>query len=473
MTNRKTIFTTVLLALGSFALLLKEMKTRSTSSCLIALLLTCFGFLPRAQAVITDPEGYFPGWNTAEGQGALFSLTTGQFNTALGGAALYSNTTGNSNTAVGLNALFHNTTSFGNTALGPATLFYNSAGDRNTATGYAALRSNTTGDENTATGYQALYFNTTGDRNTADGDLALNRNTTGSYNTATGFGALYRNTTGILNTALGWEALVTNTANKNTGVGFHALRSNTTGDDNTAVGGATLFDNTTGSENTAVGKGALQNSTTGYGNVAVGFLAGNNVTTAGYVICIGHRVYGANVNNSCYIGNIHGKPGGSQAVYVNEAGKLGQIVSSRRFKDEVKPMEKASEVIYALKPVSFRYKAEIEPSRPLSFGLIAEDVEKIAPNLVTRGSDGNVNSVRYDAVNAMLLNEFLKEHRKVQELKATVAKQEASIAEQRKDFEATNAQQQKQIEALTAGLQKVSAQIETTKVVPSVARNNQ
>ena len=140
--------------------------------------------------------------------------------------------------------------------------------------------------------------------------------------------------------------------------------------------------------------------------------AANNVTTASNVICYRRGIQVHNVSNSCYIGQIWNRPGGSQAVYVNSVGKLGQLVSSRRFKDEVKSMEKASEVIYGLKPVSFRYKAEIEPSRPLSFGLIAEDVEKIAPNLVTRGSDGKVNSVRYEAVNAMLLNEFLKEHRK-------------------------------------------------------------
>ena len=158
------------------------------------------------------------------------------------------------------------------------------------------------------------------------------------------------------------------------------------------------------------------------------------------------------MSNSCYIGNIWNQPGGSQAVYVNSEGKLGAQVSSRRFKDEIKPMEQTSEVIYGLKPVSFRYKPEIEPTRPVGFGLIAEDVEKISPDLVTRGGDGKVNSVRYDAVNAMLLNEFLKEHRRNEEREATIARQ------------------QKQIDALTASLkeqasqiQKVSAQVEASK----------
>ena len=170
-----------------------------------------------------------------------------------------------------------------------------------------------------------------------------------------------------------------------------------------------------GSFNTAMGNQTLQ-GTTGSSNTALGNAAGGAVATADNVICIGAGVGGADVSNSCYIGNIWNQPGGSQAVYVNSEGKLGAQVSSRRFKDEIKPMEQTSEVIYGLKPVSFRYKPEIEPTRPVGFGLIAEDVEKISPDLVTRGSDGKVNSVRYDAVNAMLLNEFLKEHRKVKEL---------------------------------------------------------
>jgi hypothetical protein len=391
---------------------------RTTPAFLVALLLTCFVFLPRAQAVITDPEGYFPGWNTAEGQGALFSLTTGLYNTALGGAALYSNTTGNSNTAVGLNALFHNTTGFNNTALGAAALYFNTWGGFNTATGTAALRSNTAGNWNTASGYHALYFNTVGHSNTANGPYALHSNISGYQNTAIGRDALSANISGYQNTAIGRDA----------------LSANTIGYQNTAIGSQALRDNT------------------GHGNTAVGDLAGALVTTASNVICIGRHVYGQNVSNSCYIGHIWGNTGGSQAVYVNASGKLGQMVSSRRFKDEIKPMEQASEIIYGLKPVSFRYKREIEPTRPLGFGLIAEEVEEVNPDLVTRDTGGEVNSVRYDAVNAMLLNEFLKEHRKNEEQQATIV-----------GLKATVAQQQKQIEILTAGLQKVSAQLELNR----------
>ncbi len=227
-----------------------------------------------------------------------------------------------------------------------------------------------------------------------------------------------------------------------------------TGGGNTAIGSYCLISNTTGVLNTAVGVSALAAHVSGDKNTALGYVAGGNVTTANNVICIGALVGGANVDNSCYIGNIWNQPGGSQAVYVNSDGKLGLQTSSRRFKDEIQPMEQASEVIYSLKPVSFRYKPEIEPTRPRGFGLIAEDVEKVSPNLVTRSSDGKVNSVRYDAVNAMLLNEFLKEHRKVEELQATVLRQE-------KSFQSRLVEQEQQIQALTAGLQRVRAELET------------
>jgi hypothetical protein len=159
------------------------------------------------------------------------------------------------------------------------------------------------------------------------------------------------------------------------------------------------------------------------------------------------------VSNSCYIDNIWQQPGGSQVVYVNSEGKLGAQVSSRRFKDEIKPMEEASEAIYGLTPVSFRYKPEIESKSPIGFGLIAEEVDAVNPDLVLRDKKGRPYTVRYDAVNAMLLNEFLKEHCKNEKQEATIAKQ------------------QKQIEALTAGLQKVSAQVEANKPAPQVVNN--
>jgi trimeric autotransporter adhesin len=194
----------------------------------------------------------------------------------------------------------------------------------------------------------------------------------------------------------------------------------------------------------------------------LGVGAGSNVTTAANVICIGYAVAGANVDNSCFIGSIFGEPSsGGTAVLINSDGKLGTNTSSRRFKEEIKPMKRASEALFALKPVTFRYKKELDAKRTPQFGLVAEEVEKVNPDLVVRDKEGKPYTVRYDAVNAMLLNEFLKEHRKVEE-------QKAIIAQLKKDF----AHQQKQIEALTAGLQKVSAQLELSKSAPQMVVEN-
>jgi hypothetical protein len=290
--------------------------------------------------------------------------------------------------------------------VGAFTLFGSTTGSGNTAEGINGLRNNVTGGFNTAVGLNALFTN--------NGDPTVGQ---GSDNCAVGAYALFANTTANNNTADGAFALsANNTGFGNTGIGSHALERNTVGGGNTAIGEAALNENTTGSFNTAVGTAALLVAN-GDSNTVVGSGAGENVGGANHVICIGQGVAGANVNNSCYIGSIWNQPGGSQPVYVNSDGKLGLQVSSRRFKDEIKPIGDASAVIYSLEPVTFRYKPEIEPTRPRGFGLIAEDVEKLSPNLVTRGADGKVNSVRYDHVNAMVLNEFLKEHRKVQELK--------------------------------------------------------
>jgi hypothetical protein len=193
----------------------------------------------------------------------------------------------------------------------------------------------------------------------------------------------------------------------------------------------------------------------------LGFNAGNNLTSGSGNVCIGYGVSGvAGESNTTRIKNVYTSVASGRAVYVNSDNKIGTLVSSRRFKDEIKPMEEASEAILALKPVTFRYKKEIEPNGAIMFGLIAEEVEKVDPDLVTRNEKGEAEAVRYEAVNAMLLNEFLKEHRTAQELKSNAAKQDATIA-----------QQQKQIEALTLGLQRVSAQLEASKPAPQVVNN--
>jgi hypothetical protein len=427
------------------------------------LLLACFALLPRVQAA-PDPAA-IPGGNTRDGAGSLASRTTGQFNSAFGTNALNKLTTGNNNAAQGNSALFSNTSGSGNTAIGNLALRFNTMGFQNTAVGGNALNSNITASGNTAVGYSALRGNTTGSPNTAVGFQALLSNTDGAKNTAVGFQALLSNTTviddvGSQNTAVGNQALFSNTTGGgNTAIGDRAMLNNNTGTGNTAIGDFALIANTNGIGNTAIGLSALFD-VPGSNNIGLGVYAGSNVGTANNVIAIGTS--GANVSNSCYIGNIFGKTSsGGTAVFINSAGKLGTTTSSRRFKDEIKPMDKASEAILALKPVTFRYKQDVDPARSPQFGLVAEDVEKVNPDLVVRDAEGKVNTVRYEAVNAMLLNEFLKEHHTVQELKSAAAKQEATIAKQ-----------QKQIDALTTGLQKVSDQLELSKPAPQMVGNN-
>jgi uncharacterized coiled-coil protein SlyX len=397
---------------------------KASAICLIAL--ACFALAPNARALLPPPppDGGYPGNNTAEGTNALFNLTTGANNTAVGFDALISNTAGNNNTATGIAALGSNT-----------------IGNDNTANGFGALLHDTTGSDNTALGFEALLVNTTGFQNAANGWRALFANTTGFHNTANGFIALANNTTG----------------NHNTADGDEALTGNTTGNFNTTCGAHSLIHNTIGS-----------------GNTVLGFDTGNSITTANNVICIGENVAGANVNNSCFIGNIFGATSAAGiAVFINSSGQLGTVTSSRRFKEEIMPMDQASKALFSLKPVTFRYKKEIDPAGRSQFGLVAEDVEKVNPDLVARDRDGKPYTVRYDAVNAMLLNEFLKEHKLVQE-------QGTTITRERKDFEAAIAQQQKQIEALTAmvkeqaaQIQKVSAQLELSKPAPQTVLNNQ
>ena len=353
--------------------------------------------------------------------------------------------------------------------------------NKNTAEGHDALFSLTNGTSNTANGHAALKANTTGDRNTANGALALFTNVTGSENTATGYTALFFNR-GSWNTANGIGALHSNaTGTNNTANGQRSLYDNLNGSRNTANGSGALGNNTMGNNNTADGFQTLGNNTTGSFNIALGNNAGSGVSTADDVICIGAA--GADVSHSCYIGNIFNQSSPSGlAVFVNSDGKLGTIMSSRRFKEDIKPMDKASEAILALQPVAFRYKKDFDPTGTAQFGLVAEDVAKVNPDLVVRDKEGKPYSVRYDQVNAMLLNEFLKERKKVEnqqetiaQLKSDATKQEAATIE----LKSTVAQQQKAMEALTAQLkeqaaqiQRVSAQLELNKPAPQTVLNN-
>ena len=324
------------------------------------------------QAVLPAPDGGYPGANTAEGDFALFSLTTGARNTAIGFGALGSDTTGSQNTATGVFALVSNTTGF-----------------QNAATGVQALFSNTTGFHNAAAGFQALLANTTGNHNTADGDNALVHDTTGSLNTA---------------------------------IGGHALDHNITGSS----------------------------------NVALGFQAGFNITGSGNV-CIGQNVVGnAGESNVTRIRNI-GSTVQANGVFVTVGanGKLGFQASSQRYKDDIKPMDKASEALFSLKPVSFRYKQEIDPARSPDFGLIAEDVAIVNPDLVARDEEGKIVTVRYQAINSMLLNEFLKAHRRLEEQDKRIDQLTVQLKEQ------------------AAQIQKVSAQLELSRRATETVLNNQ
>ena len=334
--------------------------------------------------------------------------------------------------------------------------------------------------------------------NTAEGTNALFSLTSGVWNTALGFEALNNDVAGKLNTATGFRALFSDTSgSNNTAAGVYALYGNTTGGFNTAIGTNALSNNTSGSSNTADGDHALFNNISGIGNTALGANAGSNITTANNVIAIG--LPGANRNGSCFIGHIRGVTTGhantNVQVLIDSAGQLGTASSSRRFKKEIKPMDSASESILALKPVTFHYKSDAAGTP--QFGLIAEEVAEVNPDLVVRDEGGQIYTVRYDAVNAMLLNEFLKEHRKVQEqhrkiqqeeatiteLKSTVVRQEqdlkAKIAEQQKDFQSAITKQQKEMETVVAHLkeqdskiQKVSDQLEVSKPAAQVVLNN-
>ena len=445
-------------------------------SILSAFALLLLALPPMVYAVVPAPDGGYPGGNTAEGQQALFSLTSGTYNTAVGFLSLRNDTEGQFNTAVGAGALLSNhnislrntvegiINSSQNTAIGAGALLSNTSGANNTATGAFSLLSNTIGTENTATGAGALLDNTTGTRNTADGVNALGNNTTGFQNTATGAFALFSNSAGSFNTASGDNALYSNIdGDTNTAVGGSALSSNTSGDGNTAIGDATLFSNTTGMFNTAIGRSALSSSTTGVGNIAIGVGAGQNIVTGGGNIDIGttpvsdesNTIRIGDLHTRAFISGISGTAIAGTAVVVSASGQLGVAASSRRFKEEIKPMNSASETILALRPVTFHYMKEIDPGRTSQFGLVAEDVEKANPELVVRDKEGKPLTVRYDAVNAMLLNEFLKEHKRVQEL-------EAIVAQQQRGMEAVAAHLREQ----DSRIQRVSAQIELGKPAP-------
>jgi len=391
-------------------------KLKTTPLLLITLTLLCFGLLPRTQAVVPPPDGGYPGGNTAEGQNALLNLTGGGFNTAVGWLSLRGDMTGSFNTAVGAGTLFRN------------------IAEENTAVGAGALLSNSTGIRNTATGTFALFGNTgpADNSNRPSGEL-------GSFNTANGNRALLNNTGGGVNTAVGYRALI---------------------------------NNTTGFANTGIGADALANTTTGNSNIGLGGFGGGGVSTANEVIAIG--IPGQNVSNSCYIGqiysNIQPQVGTDpDLVTITSDGRLGRAnVSSRRYKHDIQPMHTSSEAIYGLKPVSFRYHKQYDQTQTIAFGLIAEEVAEVNPDLVGRNPQGQPESVRYEQINAMLLNEFLKEHRRGEEQDCKIQDQETTIAELRSEIRSLAATVNDQ----ASELRKVSAQLQISNAAAQEIASN-
>jgi hypothetical protein len=342
--------------------------------------LACFAFSPQLQALSPPPDGGYPNFTTAEGDNALKALTTGAGNTAIGTFSLFSVTTGTENTANGTAALEQNN------------------GSNNTATGAFALFSNTASYKNTAMGAGALTQN-----DISGNELAID-------NTAVGFDALNVNVDGSDNTAVGAEALLSNNnAQGNTAVGDRTLMASTDGSFNTAIGVSAMRNNVLGNTNTVVGAVAGLNLVNGVFNTYLGDLVGAQAPEESSVIRIADLSSGYPMN-ACFIGGIFGNVTPGVSVFINTAGQLSTTASSARFKDDIKPMANASESIFALKPVTFRYKKQYDAEGTRQFGLVAEEVAKVNPELVFPDRDGNPYSVRCEQVNAMLLNEFLKEH---------------------------------------------------------------
>jgi len=387
-------------------------------------------------------------YDSAFGFDALNSPTSGAFNTALGADALFSNTTGDDDTAAGVNALLNNTT-----------------GVDNTASGAGALASNTTGSGNTAAGVNALLNNTTGVDNTASGSLALQTSTTGNDDTASGFQALFSNTTGAKNTASGALTLGNNTTgSNNTASGDSALLTNFTGSNNTASGFEALFNNAAGNNNTAVGYNALLNST-GNHNIALGFNAGVNLTSGNKNVDIGNpgaaaesatiRIGKEGIQTATYVAGISGSLVTGEAVMVSNTGQLGVVLSSARYKRDIHDMGQSSDNLMKLRPVTFRYKAD--PAGTLQYGLVAEEVAKLYPELVTRGIDGRVQSVRYTVLTAMLLNELQKQAGENRKLAAAVAELKTNQDSQRVAFEHRFATLEREMASKAGGGQLASA----------------
>lgn len=368
-------------------------------------------------------------YNTAAGSYAIYNESTGQLNTAIGYEALLDNSTGSSNTALGASALLANSGGSFNTATGNYALHLNSTGNGNTSSGYYSMYYNKTGYLNTANGHFALTSNTSGYTNVASGAYSLYSNTTGYDNVASGIYSMYLHTSGYDNTAIGSRSLFSDTGGvQNTALGSQSMFENTIGYLNTAVGSEALYGNTSGGANVGVGQGALYNNTTGSDNVAIGSGAGESITGSNNVDIAAPGVSGESgvirigspsAQKAAFIAGISTTKLTGSAVYVNSAGQLGVLASSERYKTAIKSMGDHTSKLDRLRPVTFHLKND--PDGEIQYGLIAEEVVKVYPELVIRDETGKIQGVRYDELSPMLLNEVQQLKRQLRDINEEVA----------------------------------------------------
>jgi hypothetical protein len=335
------------------------------------------------------------------------------------------------NTALGIDALANNTTGTDNTAIGNDALTANTTGPGNTAVGAQALALNTTGSYNMATGFDALQFNTTGSNNTAAGNWALFDNSTGGFNAATGTAALNFNTTGSQDTATGFEALV----------------YNTTGDSNIGIGYRAGFNNTTGSNNIYIGSGG------GASDSGAIYIGTPGTQTSFHAA----GVYSDGISS--------GIP-----VFINNDGQLGTVNSSIRYKEDVHDMADASSALFRLRPVTYRYKqAYNDGSKPIDYGLIAEEVAEVYPDLVVRNADGQIQTVQYQKLTPMLLNEVQKQHRLLDRMGKTMEQQQATMAQQQQTIQLLKTQHSETVQVLEKRLAALEAAQPSARLESRVA----
>ncbi len=358
-------------------------------------------------------------YDTAAGFNAAFNNTTGNDNTAFGYQTLYSNGSGGGNTGVGSHALYHSIAS-GNTALGGYALYTSTSGLDNTALGYAALYTSHNGEDNTAVGFQALYTNG-------------GAGTDGNYNTALGALALFGNESGNNNVAAGYDALGTNTIGTgNAAVGYEAMHVNKSGADNSAVGTKALFALTSGGHNVALGFEAGLNLKTGSNDIDIGSPGGTS-SESGAI-----RIGTLGTHTTAYLQGVYGVGTSATPVFVDSSGQLTAPLSSERFKTDVVTMGEATQKLGELRPVTFHYKTDANGTT--QYGLVAEEVAQVYPELVIRGPEGRVDGVRYDQLAPMLLNEVQKERQRRGVLEIHLAAQEVTIRAQAQALQGQMAQ---------------------------------